>query len=167
MCCIDLPAPADLHLLVSVLSLDIGFTSHSGRDPGLPFSDAPEGRPQLVKKVRQRVLVVDDEGIVADTVADVLNRNGYEAVAVYGGKEALRTARALCPDIILCDILMPDLNGVEAAKKLRCACPGARIILFSGQAGSSQLEERAQGYQFETLVKPVHPRELLRKLTAR
>jgi CheY-like chemotaxis protein len=113
------------------------------------------------------VLVVDDESIVADTVADVLNRNGYQAVAAYGGKQALRTANALCPDIVLCDVVMPELNGLEAAKALQRTCPWARIILFSGQAGSSQLLQfaRAEGHQFEVLAKPIHPRELLRKLS--
>jgi CheY-like chemotaxis protein len=111
--------------------------------------------------------VVDDETIVADTLADILNRNGYHAIAAYGSTEALQRARESCPDIVLCDVLMPELNGVETAKALQRACPAARIILFSGQAASSALLERAraQGHHFEVLAKPIHPRQLLRKLS--
>lgn len=165
MSCINLPVPG-LGFWGSIPVPEFRFTSRTGADTGLPFSEGPKEHPRVLRKPRKRVLVVDDETIVADTVADILNRNGYKAVPVYGGKEALREARAMCPDIVLCDILMPDLNGLEAAKALQQTCPAARIILFSGQAASSNLLERAgaQGHQFEVLAKPIHPRELLRKL---
>ena len=110
--------------------------------------------------------MVDDEHLIADTVADILDRHGYQAIAVYGSKEALDEANGFCPDIVLCDIVMPEVNGVETAVALRRICPAVRIILFSGHAASSALLDRArvQGHEFEVLAKPIHPRELLRKL---
>jgi CheY-like chemotaxis protein len=110
--------------------------------------------------------VVDDEALIADTVADILNRHGHEAVAVYGSHDALQEASSFCPDVVLCDIIMPQVNGVETAMALRRKCPEARIILFSGQAASSTLldQARTQGHEFEVLAKPIHPRELLRRL---
>jgi CheY-like chemotaxis protein len=131
----------------------------------MPFSGRPEDRTRA-KITGPRVLVVDDESLVADTVADILNRHSYQAVAVYAAKEALEQARRACPDIVLCDVIMPEMSGVEAAIALRQLCPAARIILFSGQAGTSALLERAraQGHDFEMLAKPIHPRELLQRL---
>ncbi len=143
----------------------VGFASRGESGKGMPFSGRPQDRTGA-KITGQRVLVIDDESLVADTVADILNRHGYQAVAVYTGKEALEQARHACPDIVLCDVIMPEVSGVEAAIALHQLCPAARIILFSGQAGSAALLERAraQGHDFEMLAKPVHPRDLLHRL---
>jgi CheY-like chemotaxis protein len=115
-----------------------------------------------------RVIVVDDERRVADSVKDILVDSGHEAVAAYDGSSALNMAKESCPDVLLCDVLMPKMNGVETAVAIREVCPGARILLFSGHASVSDILSRAkaEGHNFEFLPKPIRPRDLLDKLTA-
>jgi len=114
----------------------------------------------------QRVLVVDDERLIAETVTAILNANGFEAVEAHNGEEALEAARKVRPDIVLSDVLMPKMSGVELGIKIRLEFPGTRIFLFSGQAATSELMRKAQddGYTFELFPKPIHPEELIAKL---
>ena len=118
------------------------------------------------RQTKPRVLVVDDERRIADTLAIILNQNGFDATAVYTGTEAVERARDTRPDLIISDVIMPDMNGIEAAIRIRQALPGCKILLFSGQAATADLLEkaRAQGHEFEILAKPVHPQDLLTKL---
>lgn len=115
---------------------------------------------------RPKVLVVDDEQVIADTLAKILDINGYDASAVYSGLSAVESARTLQPDLIISDVIMQDMDGIEAAIKIRTFLPSCKILLFSGQAATADLLEnaRAQGHDFEILAKPVHPSELLAKL---
>jgi CheY-like chemotaxis protein len=115
---------------------------------------------------KPRVLVVDDEQVIADTLAKILDLNGYDASAVYTGTAAVESARSLKPDLVISDVIMPDMNGIEAAISIRGFLPGCKILLFSGQAATADLLEnaRAQGHEFEILAKPVHPSDLLAKL---
>jgi CheY-like chemotaxis protein len=116
--------------------------------------------------MRPKVLVVDDEQVIADTLAKILNMNGYDASAVYSGLEAIESARELRPDLIISDVIMQDMDGIKAAIHIRDFLPSCKILLFSGQAATADLLEnaRAQGHDFEILAKPVHPSELLAKL---
>ena len=115
---------------------------------------------------KPRVLVVDDERVIADTLAIILNQNGFEASAVYTGNGAVECAQEIKPDLIISDVIMPDMNGIEAAIRIRKVLPSCKILLFSGQASTADLLERAriQGHEFEILAKPVHPQDLLAKL---
>jgi len=115
---------------------------------------------------KPKVLVVDDEQVIADTLARILDLNGYDASAVYTGTAAVENARALQPDLVISDVIMPDMNGIEAAISIRSFLPSCKILLFSGQAATADLLEnaRAQGHEFEILAKPVHPSDLLAKL---
>lgn len=115
---------------------------------------------------RPKVLVVDDEQVIADTLAKILDLNGYDASAVYTGTAAVESARKLRPDLIISDVIMPDMNGIEAAINISGFLPECKILLFSGQAATADLLEnaRAQGHDFEILAKPVHPSDLLAKL---
>jgi CheY-like chemotaxis protein len=119
-------------------------------------------------KVRLRVLVVDDEDLIADSVAEILNRNGYEATARYSGKSAIQYVEEECPDIVVSDVIMPDYNGIQLAKAVRMQCPETRILLLSGNAATSELLHRAyrEGQTFELLAKPVHPLQLLKALSS-
>lgn len=122
---------------------------------------SPNGQP-----ARPRVLVVDDEHVIADTLSIILNQNGYDASAVYSGIAAVDRARELKPELVISDVIMQDMNGIEAAIRIREILPGCKILLFSGQAATADLLERArtQGHEFEILAKPVHPQDLLAKL---
>ncbi|HWY70419.1 MAG TPA: response regulator [Terriglobales bacterium] len=117
-------------------------------------------------KTKPRVLVVDDERVIADTLAIILNQNGFTATAVYSGTGAIEKARSERPDLIISDVIMEDMNGIDAAINIRQFLPSCKILLFSGQAATADLLEkaRAKGHQFEILAKPVHPQDLLAKL---
>ena len=119
-------------------------------------------------RVHPKVLVVDDEHVIADTLAMILNQSGFEARAVYSGEKALEMASAFAPDMLITDVIMADLNGIDAAIRIRALLPQIKVLLFSGQAATADLLEkaRAQGYEFEILAKPVHPQDLLSKLRA-
>jgi CheY-like chemotaxis protein len=131
------------------------------------FGCAKFERSQRVDSGKKpRVLVVDDEQVIADTLAKILDMNGYEASAVYTGAAAVESARTLQPDMVISDIIMPDMNGIEAAISIRSFLPTCKILLFSGQAATAGLLENAsaRGHEFEILAKPVHPSDLLARL---
>jgi CheY-like chemotaxis protein len=115
----------------------------------------------------RRVLVLDDEQVIANTLALILNRSGYEARAVYSGEAAVETALQLPPDFLISDVIMQGMTGLEAAIRIAEIAPHCRIILFSGQAATADLLEKAEasGHHFELLTKPVHPRALLERLS--
>ena len=117
---------------------------------------------------RKRILVVDDEMNIADSLTEILCDNGYDAVAFYNGDAAIDSVRTQCPDCVIVDVMMPKLNGVETVLAIRERCPATRILLFSGQAGTADIleEARANGHQFELLPKPIHPDLLLKKLAS-
>src|SRR5258708_22760425 len=115
---------------------------------------------------KPKVLVADDERVIADTLAIILTKHGYDAPAVYTGTAAVERARSVRPDLVISDVIMPDMNGIDAAIKIRAMLPSCKILLFSGQAATADLLEtaRQQGHEFEILAKPVHPQDLLAKL---
>jgi len=115
---------------------------------------------------KPRVLVADDERVIADTLAMILNQSGFEARAVYSGEGALELAESFQPDMLISDVIMADLNGIDAAIRLRALLPAIKVLLFSGQAATADLLEKARkdGYEFDILAKPVHPQDLLARL---
>jgi DNA-binding response OmpR family regulator len=119
---------------------------------------APEGNG-----FRPVVLVVDDEIVIADTLAAILNRNGMAAMAAYDGRSALDIARTIPPNLLLTDIVMPDMNGIELAIAVQEEVADCKILLFSGQAATVDLLTSAQmdGHNFAVIAKPIHPKELI------
>lgn len=115
---------------------------------------------------KPKVLVADDERVIADTLAMILNQSGFDARAVYSGEKALELASTFVPDMLISDVIMAGLNGIDAAIKVRSLLPNIKILLFSGQAATADLLEKARerGYEFEILAKPVHPQDLLNRL---
>lgn len=118
------------------------------------------------KRIRPRVFVVDDERIVASTLATILLHSGFEATAFTEPLKALKAAQAQPPDLLLSDVAMPLLSGIDLAIKVQELCPNCKVLLFSGQSTSEELLEaaRADGYRFDLIYKPVHPKDLLRKI---
>ena len=115
---------------------------------------------------KRKILVVDDERVIADTLAMILNQSGFDARAVYSGEKALEMAPDFAPDMLISDVIMADLNGIDAAIRIRSLLPSIKILLFSGQAATADLLEKARkdGYEFDILAKPVHPQDLLARL---
>ena len=115
---------------------------------------------------KSKVLVADDEQVIANTLAIILNQAGFEARAVYSGEKAIEALDSFQPDMLISDVIMTGMTGIEAAIQMREKLPKCKILLFSGQAATADLLERArsQGHEFEILAKPVHPTDLLAKL---
>jgi DNA-binding NtrC family response regulator len=115
---------------------------------------------------RVRVLIVDDEEMIAGTLVQILNASGFEARAAFTGEEALSIASDFRPEILLTDVIMRGMSGVDAGMAIAKAHPNCRVILFSGQAATSDLLDHAmgQGFCFELVAKPIHPTDLLKTL---
>jgi CheY-like chemotaxis protein len=113
-----------------------------------------------------KIIVVDDEPIIADTLVNILEGEGHDALAVSHGESAIKWAQMVLPDAIISDVIMPGMDGIETAKAIMKLLPKCRIILFSGQAASVDLlaKARDEGYIFEVLPKPINPEKLLEKL---
>jgi DNA-binding NtrC family response regulator len=113
-----------------------------------------------------RVFVVDDEFIIASTLATILQRNGFDAVSFTDPLEALLAANEQAPELLITDVVMPALSGIDLAIRVRELSPQCKVLLFSGQAATANLLEaaRSNGHDFELLSKPIHPTDLLRKI---
>lgn len=113
-----------------------------------------------------RVLIADDERLIADTLGLILKQAGFQAETVYSGHKAVEAARQRCPDIFLADVVMPGMTGIDAAIEIAAINPTCRILLLSGQAATADLlrDARLRGHHFEVLLKPVHPSQLLDRL---
>lgn len=111
----------------------------------------------------QRVIVVDDEATIAATLALILQRSGYSATHFTNPLEALQAIRVDPPDLLISDVVMPQMSGIELAICVRKIHPDCMVLLFSGQAKSADLLQQArdQGYDFHLLSKPIHPADLL------
>ena len=118
-----------------------------------------------LEATKPTILVVDDQQLLADTTAEILNQSGFRASRAYAGHSALEIARKLKPDYLLTDILMPGMNGVELAITVSKELPKTRIVLFSGHAGITDILRQAKedGYVFELLAKPIHPEKLVER----
>ena len=108
-----------------------------------------------------RIFVVDDEPVIASSLAAILQMNGFSARFFTCPLEALAAARSESPDLVISDVAMHGISGIDLAIQMRAQYPNCKILLFSGQATTLDLLEgaRAQGYDFRLLQKPVHPSE--------
>ena len=110
-------------------------------------------------RTKHHTLVIDDDMAVADTLAMVLNSEGFDARAVYSGEEGVELARSFEFDFLVTGVVMPQMNGIDAAIQISKLLPKCKILLVSGDNDTSALLHNAQsrGYRFEILAKPVHP----------
>lgn len=115
-----------------------------------------------------RILIIDDEKPLADTLVLILRGAGYEASAAYDGHAALSQVESFLPDVVISDVVMPGMNGIEVCGRIQEEHPTCHIILFSGQAVTNELmrSARAEGCEWELLAKPVHPKDLLERLSS-
>jgi len=113
------------------------------------------------------VLVVDDERVIADTLSTILERNGFVVMTAYDGISALEIAAQVPPKLLISDVMMPRMNGIDLAVAIRHSAPDCKVILFSGQASTADLlaAARLAGHDFVTLTKPVHPSEMLARVS--
>lgn len=110
-----------------------------------------------------KILIVDDEPVLADTLALIFQREGFAASAVYSAEEALVFIANHRPALVISDVIMPGMDGIAMAKLIRRSHPGCRVLLFSGNADTQDLLESAEqdGHAFQVLAKPVPPPQML------
>lgn len=112
------------------------------------------------------VFVVDDEEIIAKTLAVILSGNGFYAKSFTDPSVVLEEARKMEPNLLITDVSMPGMTGIDLAIEMKKAYPKCKTLLFSGQASTADLLEKARqdGHDFVLLQKPVHPADLLREI---
>ena len=136
---------------------------HAGRKWGCIASREMEGEP-IVK--RKRILVVDDEIYIAHILEFSLGMEGYEVITATCGNDALALADQKDPDLIVLDIMMPDMDGYQVCKRLRADDRFAElpIILLSGIHGSADRQEGLEVGASAYLTKPFRPMELIEQV---
>ena len=78
------------------------------------------------------VYVVDDEPVISSTLTAILNVSGFQATGFTSAKDALQAAESEGPSLLISDVVMPGMNGVDLAIHLKSICPDCKILLFSG-----------------------------------
>jgi DNA-binding NtrC family response regulator len=114
----------------------------------------------------QRVLVVDDEPVIANTIAEILKMNGINALGFTRPLEALANASADTPTLVVSDVLMPVMSGFELARRLKVVCPESKVLLLSGHVQILDCLEEEPNYEFPVLPKPIRPELLLLAIRA-
>ncbi len=112
------------------------------------------------------VLVVDDEPLIAETLAAILNASGVAALTAPDAQSALEVAALTPPDLLITDVAMPGINGIDLAIEVTRTISDCEVILFSGQASTADMLStlHGAGREFVTMTKPVHPSDLLARV---
>ncbi len=119
--------------------------------------------------MQSRILVVDDEQLVADTLGIIFQKRGFECKVAYTGVEAVASAEIFCPELFLCDITLPDMNGLDVASSVTKKCPDCHVLLLTGYyANLRPARQWALTHNVSTriLTKPMPPEDLLREAEA-
>jgi DNA-binding NtrC family response regulator len=139
--------------------------------PELSFQVVPLHEVPLAEPMAHHnppiVLIVDDERVIADTLSVILSNSGFAVMTAYDAATALELASVIPPELLLTDVCMPGMNGIELAIALVQSIPDCKVLLFSGQASTVDLLDKAQhgGYDFTLILKPVHPTDLLSRIS--
>ncbi|HKF49977.1 MAG TPA: response regulator [Terracidiphilus sp.] len=132
--------------------------------PTVPFASGPlQALSASQESIPPLALIVDDEPVITETLAAILNGSGLAAMTAPNGDVALDTAILIPPEILITDLSMPGMNGLDLAIEIKHRTPDCEVILFSGNATAADIASRASqlGLTFAMLVKPVHPVDLL------
>ncbi len=115
-----------------------------------------------------RVLIVDDEHTIADTIAKIFQLEGHEALAAYTAEEAVGKIAEFRPELLITDVLLKGMHGIELGTHCRHSTPSCKVLLISGHNDTADLldQARARGEEFEIVAKPINPKDLLAKALA-
>ena len=92
---------------------------------------------------KHRIFVVDDERLIAVTLAEILNQAGFDAVPFHQPLQALEASQAGQPDLLLSDVMMPRLTGIDLAIQMRALLPRCKVLLFSGMPDTVELLKKS------------------------
>jgi DNA-binding NtrC family response regulator len=114
-------------------------------------------------RMRYRIFLADEEYVLASMLADLLRQQGWDARAFRSPYEALEAAYSAPPDLLVCDVEIPQLSSMEFAMRMRRRSPGCKVLLFSTHSGTNSLLEsiRSTAKDFILLFGPAHLNQLL------
>lgn len=103
----------------------------------------------------KRVLIVDDAAFMRMMIKDVLSKNGYEIVGeAENGQKAIEKYKELTPDLVIMDITMPEVDGIQAVKEIKSSDPDAKIVMCSAMGQQAMVIESIQAGARDFIVKP-------------
>ena len=117
-------------------------------------------------KIKKKILVIEDEPNISNLVKVILQKNGYEVLQAFVGQEGLVMAKKACPDLIVLDVMMPNMDGFEVAKRLSRMkeTKNIPIIMLSSAA---QFKDKIKGIEsgaIDYITKPFINKELIEKI---
>jgi len=112
--------------------------------------------------------VVDEEQLVADSLVQILNMFGFNACSLYSGSDAVEQAMRKPYDVLISEVVLKGMSGIDAAIEIRTILPNCKVLLVSGNNRTDDMLKDAisQGHDFEILAKPVHPTVIIDWLKA-
>jgi DNA-binding NtrC family response regulator len=110
---------------------------------------------------KSKVLVIDDDPEMLDLARFHLEKNGYEVTCADTGAQALRLVAEHRPEVVLTDLKLPDIYGIDLVAKLKEACPGAEVIMITGYGAVTEAIEATKAGAFYFMEKPVEFEELM------
>jgi two-component system response regulator MtrA len=116
--------------------------------------------------VTTRILVVDDDTALAEMIGIVLRSEGFEPVFCADGAQAVDAFRRVNPDLVLLDLMLPGLDGIEVAERIR-SFSGTPIIMLTAKSDTADVVRGLESGADDYMVKPFNPKELVARVRAR
>lgn len=107
-----------------------------------------------------RVLIVDDDQFVRTLLKDVLVPQGHDCLEAKDGAEAIAQVRDGRPDVVILDLFMPTMSGMQALKEIRAAHPDSRVVVISSLSSEALVAEALAAGAAGFVTKPFHPLEI-------
>jgi DNA-binding NtrC family response regulator len=113
-----------------------------------------------------KVALVDDEELFRETLAKLLRRRGLEVATAADGVAGIDLVRAMAPDVVVLDLRMPGIDGIETLKRIKATRPDTRVIMLTGHGSVESGVDALRAEAFDFLLKPVGPDQLVEVILA-